>query len=116
MPWKFSADEPIYQQIMKRFRNDIACGILKPGDRVPPVRELAIDAGVNPNTMQRALAGLEAEGILRTERTSGRYVADVRDGMRDALAQERTDEFIKDMKALGLDKDGVMALIEERMK
>ena len=64
MKWEFNDDTPIYLQIMEHIKTEIASGGLKAGDKIPPVRELAMEAGVNPNTMQKALSELEREGLL----------------------------------------------------
>lgn len=77
MEWNFNNETPIYLQIIDRFKMDIANGSLKPGNKVPSVRELALSAGVNPNTMQKALSELERDGYLESRRTSGRFVADM---------------------------------------
>ena len=61
MSWNFSNDVPIYLQIMEHFKVQIASGKLEVGDKIPPVRELALEAGVNPNTMQKALSELERD-------------------------------------------------------
>lgn len=71
MEWNFNNETPIYLQIIDRFKMDIANGSLKPGNKVPSVRELALSAGVNPNTMQKALSELERDGYLESRRTSG---------------------------------------------
>ena len=68
MAWKFNNESPIYLQIVDAIKMQIAQGILKPGDQVPAVRELAVTAGVNPNTMQKALSELEREGVLYSQR------------------------------------------------
>ena len=67
MAWKFNNESPIYLQIVDAIKMQIAQGVLKPGDQVPAVRELAVTAGVNPNTMQKALAELEREGVLYSD-------------------------------------------------
>ena len=74
MDWTFTADRPVYQQIMEAVCGSVLKGDLKPGQRVPSVRELAAAAKVNPNTMQRALTELEREGLLVGGGTSGRTV------------------------------------------
>ena len=74
MNYDFESDRPIYIQLVEKLRTQIVSGELKKGEKMQSVRELAINAKVNPNTMQRALAELENEGLLYTERTSGRYV------------------------------------------
>lgn len=74
MNWKFAGDRPVYQQIMAAIRGAILKGELPPGGKVPSVRDLAAQAQVNPNTMQRALTELEREGLLVSGGTSGRSV------------------------------------------
>ena len=74
MNWKFTGDRPVYQQIMAAIRGAILTGELQPGKKVPSVRDLAAEAQVNPNTMQRALTELEREGLLIGGGTSGRTV------------------------------------------
>ena len=76
MDKKLEDNMPIYVQIMNRVREAIAAGELRPGDRVPSVREMAQQFEVNPNTMQRALNELEREGLLESERTAGRFVTE----------------------------------------
>ena len=73
MPWELDNDRPIYLQLMERIQQDIVSGIYKPGDRLPSVRDLAVEAAVNPNTMQKALSELERSGLVYSQRTSGRY-------------------------------------------
>ena len=90
MSWNFSNDVPIYLQIMEHFKVQIASGKLEVGDKIQPVRELALEAGVNPNTMQKALSELEREGYLESQRTSGRFVADRGKQDRLILTQRRT--------------------------
>lgn len=114
MPWEFADGSPIWRQIVARIESAVAGGRLAPGEKVASVRDLAVEAGVNPNTMQRALAQLEQEGILRTERTSGRYVtedAGVLEGLRGQLASEVIAELYRKLRALGMDDDQIMAAV-----
>ncbi len=74
MEWKFTGSEPVYQQIAEHFRRAVLTGQFPAGSRVPSVRELATQARVNPNTMQRALTALEREGLLICHGTLGRFV------------------------------------------
>ena len=74
MQWKFTGSQPVYMQIMEQIRGAILAGEFPPGSRIPPVREFAAQAQVNPNTMQRAMLELEREGLLVTDGTVGRYV------------------------------------------
>lgn len=104
MSWRFNNETPIYLQIMDEIKLRIAMKKLKPGEKVPPVRELAIMAGVNPNTMQKALAELEREGVLYSQRTAGRFVAEKNEGdtdMLDGISRKYIGNYINGMRELG---------------
>lgn len=104
MSWTFKEDRPIYSQLVEHIKLGIVSGEWSPGSKLPPVRDLAEEAGVNPNTMQRALADLEREGLVHSKRTSGRYITeavDMIDSIRDAIASENINNFIESMKKLG---------------
>ena len=101
MNWKFTGDRPVYQQIMEQIRGAILKGELLPGERIASVRDLAAQAQVNPNTMQRALTELEREGLLIGGGTSGRTVTkeeQVLSAMRqkalEDLARECAEKFM----------------------
>ena len=116
MSWNLDSDRPIFIQIIEHLEYDIVSGSLPPGAKVPSVRELASEAAVNPNTMQRALSEMERQGLMRTERTSGRYVTDdesVITSLKKNLASVRVDGFIKQMKRLGLDREEVLKLVKD---
>ena len=116
MEWKFTDDAPIYQQIMDMLKQEIASGELAAGQKLPSVRELALEAGVNPNTMQKALAELEREGLLYSQRTAGRFVADqkeIRDGLQEELMMEYIEVFLKKMKKLGYSIDEGIVLLQK---
>ena len=106
MKWKFSDDIPIYLQMVEQMKTDIVSGSYKAGDRLPAVRDLAQEAGVNPNTVQRAYSELERQGLVQSERTSGRYVSIDEDTIVK-LRKELSDTYIKELftklKALGMD-------------
>ena len=72
MPWNLDNERPIYLQLMERIQRDIISGVYKTGDRLPSVRDLAMDAAVNPNTMQKALSELERSGLVYSHRTYGK--------------------------------------------
>lgn len=115
MAWKFHNDAPIYLQIVEIVKSQIAKGILKPGEQIPSVRELAVNAGVNPNTMQKALAELEREGILYSQRTSGRFVADsVKsiDSMREELSGKHVIQYVSNMRELGYKNSEMVEVLE----
>lgn len=117
MQWQFRGDRPIYQQLMEKLTEQIVSGQLNAGDKVPPVRELAAQAGVNPNTMQRALADLEREGLMFTNRTSGRFVTEDKamiEKVREEIASDRINEFLAGMSQLGFTEQEIVALLEKR--
>ena len=119
MDKKLSENMPIYVQIMNSVKEAIAAGELAPSERVPSVRELARDFEVNPNTMQRALNELEREGLLVSERTSGRFVtADKKmiDELKTEMAAKTTDNFRKEMAALGFSDDEMTDFFRERCR
>ena len=116
MDFEIRDSRPIWQQLAQQLRQRIVTGVYPAGGRFPPVRELAAEAGVNPNTMQRALGQLEADGLLITNRTLGRSVTEevqVLEGMRRQLAQVRVEEYFADMKTLGYSRGEAAALVEE---
>ena len=76
MEWNLDPSRPIYQQIIEKVETEIASGRYQPGQQLPSVRELALEAGVNPNTMQRALSELERGGLVTSRRTSGRFITE----------------------------------------
>ena len=115
MQWQLEGDRPIYQQLLDQIMMQIVSGQRKAGDKVPAVRELAAEAGVNPNTMQRALADLERQGLLYTNRTSGRYVTEDEEmitKIRERIAEERICAFLESMSQLGFTQEQVLGLIQ----
>ena len=82
MSWQFQADQPIYTQLVARLQQQIVSGGYPPGCKLPSVRDLASDAGVNPNTVQRAFADLERAGLIYTQRTAGKFVTEDRKSTR----------------------------------
>lgn len=96
MSWSFKEGIPIYQQIMQILQIGIAGGVYPPGSKMPAVRDLAMEAGVNPNTMQRALAELERTQLLYTLRTNGRFVTENENRLAD-LRSELASSYIKEM-------------------
>lgn len=114
MAWNLNSDRPIYAQILERIQMQIVSGVYQPGTKIPSVRELAADAGVNPNTMQKALAELERSGLVMTQRTSGRVVTEDLNMIketRNQLAGEQVRDFVKRMKDLGFDREDIIDLL-----
>ena len=101
MDWNFRNDQPIYSQLTQRLTEAIVSGIYAPGEKLPSVRELAVEAGVNPNTVQRALSELERDGLVFSQRTAGRFVTENENMITNAklrIADERVGEFLHSMK------------------
>ena len=114
MGWNFQADRPIYAQLMEEIKRRIISGVYKPGEKMPSVRDLAAEASVNPNTMQRAFAQLEQEGLLYTQRTSGRFVTEDEErimDMKNELAKELIRDFWKNMEQLGFGRQQTLTLL-----
>lgn len=119
MQWKLSDDRPIYVQLMETITAAIASGTLAAGSRLPSVREMAAQAGVNPNTMQRALAELERDGLLYSQRTAGRFVTDQSDCItqkRKELAMQQIRIFLSSMKEMGYTSEQTLNLIQQAVK
>ena len=116
MQWNFDGNAPIYSQLVEQMKLGIVSGEWIPGQRIPAVRELAVEAGVNPNTMQRALQELERQGLMFSQRTSGRFVTEDREMIEDAkrtLANRHISAFIRQMQALGYTRQEFVAMLEE---
>ena len=119
MNWQFSNDAPIYAQLIRQIRAGIVSGAFSPGERLPSVRDLAMEAGVNPNTMQRALTVLERDGLVYSQRTSGRYVTEDRAAIAEArhgLAADRVRSFLTDKGRLGFEKEELLSLLRQEME
>lgn len=119
MPWNFNDNTPIYQQIMEHIKLSIAVGEYNAGDKLMAVRELAAEAEVNPNTMQKALSELEREGLLHSQRTSGRFITEDRDkiaSLRSSLAREHIDWYINKMKQLGFTAEEAVEQLKKHIK
>ena len=104
MSWNLSKERPIYIQLVEQIKLQILSGHYRPGERFPSVRELATEAAVNPNTMQKALAALEQEGLLIGSRTNGRTVTS-----DESLIGSMRDE-------LGFSKEECIACLRKQRK
>ena len=116
---EFQSNIPIYLQLIDMVKLQIVSGTLKPGEKLKSVRELAMEHGVNPNTMQKALAELEGIGLLYTMRTAGRYVtedAELIASLREQLAGERIGTFLDELGRFGYRSDEIIHLLECYMK
>ena len=116
MDYIFDNERPIYVQLVEKLRIEIVSGKLKSGERIPSVRELALTTKVNPNTMQKALAELENEGLIYTERTNGKFVTDNKElieKIKRKLAEEKVNNYIKDMKNIGITYEEAVKYLQE---
>ena len=101
MSWKLNPDRPVYVQLIERITTDIIAGIYPPGSKLPSVRDLAQTAGVNPNTMQKALSEMERTNLVYSQRTSGRFITEdlsMIDDLKTELASEQIKEFLEKWK------------------
>ena len=116
MAWSFTGDRPVYIQIADRVKKAVLSGQYGPGEQIPAVRQLALEAAVNPNTVQHAFAELEHEGLIVSQGTLGRFVTEDReviDTVRDRMARQIAETFVKEMDQLSLNHEQIRALIRE---
>lgn len=119
MDWKLSDDRPIWLQLSQQLARRIVTGVYPPGSRLPSVRELAAAAGVNPNTMQRALAQLEQDGLAKADRTAGRLVTQdtaILEAVREAEAQIVINQYFDAMAELGYSRQQAASLLREELQ
>ncbi len=119
MNWEFNDDMPIYLQIIDIIKAKIASGELKPKEKLKSVRELALEAGVNPNTMQKAMTELERQGIVYSQRTSGRFISEggeVMSNLKKELQQQYIEQFVENMKKLGIEPNETLNYLNDYLK
>ncbi|MBQ8999001.1 MAG: GntR family transcriptional regulator [Clostridium sp.] len=119
MIWEFNNSEPIYKQLVSLLKLKIISGEMESGSKLSSVRELAQEAGVNPNTMQRALAELERQQLVYSQRTTGRYVTEDKeliDSIRNLYAQEKIKDLTSSLLQLGYRRDELIELINGFLK
>jgi DNA-binding transcriptional regulator YhcF (GntR family) len=118
MSWKFDNSFPIYLQIIERIKLLIASEKWKPGEKIDPVRELAFQIGVNPNTVQRALSELEREGLIYSVRTSGRFVTEntaLIKKTREKIAEEKIRDFFEFLFDLGYSSEDIDSILSAKI-
>ena len=116
MKWYFSDSAPIYAQLIRQIKVGIVTGAFPPGERLPSVRDLATEAGVNPNTMQRALTELERDGLVFSQRTAGRFVTEDKTMIEKAkrgLAERHIKTFLAAMLRLGYRPEEIVTLLRQ---
>lgn len=119
MVWQLDADRPIYTQLIEQIELRILTGEYPAGTRLPSVRDIAAEAAVNPNTMQRALAELERDGLVYSVRTSGRFITEDEEKiktMKDKMAKEIVRGFLDRMNGLGYKQEEMMQIIQNTIK
>lgn len=116
MAWKFTSDKPVYLQIADRLTKSVLSGEYKPGEQIPSVRQLALEAAVNPNTIQHAFTELESNGLIISKNTVGRFVTNdeaIIEECRNDLAKSIAKDFIKNMSHLSITPEQAIKIIEE---
>lgn len=116
MQWELNSERPVYLQLMEQIQAGIISGYFHPGDKLPSVRDMAAEATVNPNTMQKALSELERVGLVYTNRTSGRFItSDIETikKLKSEAVKNQIYEFLDKMKQLGFDIDEILTLIKD---
>lgn len=116
MVWTLNKDRPLCPQICEQICVGIAGGEFQPEERLMSVREVAVAAGVNPNTVQRAFEELERDGILYSVRGSGWFVgAEISraKAVLERIIKEKTAAYLKEMAALGMEPEAVKAYVKE---
>ena len=119
MDWELRTDRPIYTQLLEELKLRIIMGQYKPASKVPSVRELATEAAVNPNTMQKALSELESEGLMYSQRTAGRFITEdvvLIESMKKELVIRHIKEFFNNMIALGYEKNEIASMITQEAR
>ena len=119
MAWNLTSDRPIFLQIVEKIQADIISGTYAPGDKLPSVRDLAAEAAVNPNTMQKAFSELERTGLVYSQRTSGRFITEdtnMIEELKSSLAKEKINEFLELMQKLGYKNEEILSLMNQTMK
>ena len=119
MGWTLDSDRPIFLQIVERIQMDIISGRYQAGDKLPTVRDLAGEAAVNPNTMQKAFAELERMGLVYSQRTSGRFITEdlsLIEDLKKDFARTKIEAFLANMRQTHFDDEEILSLIRQKMK
>lgn len=117
--WHLTSDRPVFLQIMEKLKLDIVTGAYQPGDKLPSVRDLAGEAAVNPNTMQRAFSELEREGLVYTKRTNGRFITEdiaMISRLKEQMALDAISKFLDSMRQLGFSGEETLTLLKETLE
>ncbi|BCJ95311.1 GntR family transcriptional regulator [Anaerocolumna cellulosilytica] len=116
MQWELNSERPVYIQLIEQIQSRIITGVYLPGDKLPSVRDLAAEAGVNPNTMQKALTELERIELVYANRTSGRYITldqELIKQLKKQSAKQHIQDFLEKMNQLGYEINEIISLIPD---
>lgn len=116
MNFNFDNERPIYIQLVEQIRIAIISGYYEPGMKIPSVREFALMAKVNPNTMQKALTELEDDKLIYTERTNGKFVTQdkkVIEKLKKSLAKDIINKYLEDMNNIGISYEESIKYLKE---
>lgn len=116
MQWELNSDKPVYLQLLEQIQVEIISGKYKAGEKLPSVRDLATQATVNPNTMQRAMTELERDGLVYANRTAGRFITSDEDlikQLKTSYITQLIQEFLDKMKQLGLELDDIISYVNK---
>ena len=116
MAWNLDSNRPIYVQLAEQVQRDIISGLYQPGTKLPSVRELASQAKVNPNTMQKALTELEHSGLVYSQRRFITEDKEMIETLKEQLASSQIQEFLEKMSCMGFQPQDTLHLIEKNLK
>ena len=119
MDYRFNDNIPIYIQLVEMIKTDIVSGKYQPGDKLPAVRDLAMELGVNPNTVKRAFSELEREDLVKSDRTNGRYVTEDKKKIKEllkVLSEKYIDELFEKLNSLGMSDGQIVKMINNERK
>lgn len=119
MPDEFNPSQPIYFQLVQRICRQVVRGHLTAGEKLPSVRDMALESGVNPNTIQRVYAELERMGVIEAKRGQGSFVTEDTNrlnALRDELMVEHITAFLGDMSEMGFTPQEIIAGLQEHLK
>lgn len=119
MDYKFDNDKPIYKQLVDQLKLDIITGKYKPNDKLPSVREFALELRVNPNTVQRALLELENLKLIETKRTTGKFVTDNKetiDIIKTEIINNIMEDFFNNIENLNISNEEIIKYIKNNRK
>ena len=110
----YASRTPIYKQIVEQIEKFIALGILKPNQQLSSIRELAVEVGINPNTVKKAYTELETKGVIKTISTKGTFVSESIENIIQEQIEEKIDKIKKtiiEIEQMGLDKEDIIKKI-----